>query len=253
MAEALATAEGVRVLWRGSIDSTNEEARRLAAEGERGPLWIAAAEQTAGRGRLGRGWVSPPGNLYATLLVTLSTSLGTAAQASLVAALAMADTVRSLAPAAPVRLKWPNDVLIAGEKVSGILVETLGQSPQGVILAIGCGLNLAHAPQGQRRPATSVAAHGPLVSPDQALAALAGAMQRCLGAWRLGEGFDEVRCRWLEAAGGAGERIAVDIGGARTEGAFAGLDRDGALRLLLADGSERIVRAGDVLAAPGAA
>jgi BirA family biotin operon repressor/biotin-[acetyl-CoA-carboxylase] ligase len=247
-----ATAEGVRVLWRGSIDSTNEEARRLAEGGERGPVWIAAAEQTAGRGRLGRGWVSPPGNLYATLLTTLPTTLATAAQASLVAALAMADTVRALAPAAPVQLKWPNDVLIAGEKVSGILVETLVHSPQGVTLAIGCGLNLAHAPEGQRRPATSIAAHGAVVAPGEALATLASSMRRCLVQWRLGEGFDDVRRRWLEAAGGAGERIAVDIGGARTEGAFAGLDRDGALRLLLADGSERIVRAGDVLAAPGA-
>jgi BirA family biotin operon repressor/biotin-[acetyl-CoA-carboxylase] ligase len=253
MGEDKATAGGAPVVWRESLDSTNEEARRLAAAGERGPLWIAAGEQTAGRGRLGRGWISPPGNLHATLLVTLPAPLAVAAQASLVAALAMADAVRALAPSAAVRLKWPNDVMIAGEKVSGILVETLGQGPHGVTLAIGFGLNLAQAPQGQRRPATALARHGADVSARAALDALAGAMDRALGAWALGAGFDAVRARWMEAAGGVGERIAVDVGGARTEGAFAGIDRDGALRLILADGGERIVRAGDVTAAGGAA
>jgi BirA family biotin operon repressor/biotin-[acetyl-CoA-carboxylase] ligase len=252
MDQPRSTIGNARLVWRDSIDSTNEEARRLAAGGERGPLWIAAGEQTSGRGRLGRGWISPPGNLYATFLVTLPTSLATAAQASLVAALAMADTVRALAPAATVRLKWPNDVLIAGEKVSGILVETLEQAPCGVTLAIGCGLNIAHAPEGQRRPATALVRHGSPAGPREALETLAAAMDRGLAAWRLGEGFDDIRARWMAAAGGAGERIAVDIGGSRTEGAFAGIDRDGALRLVLADGSERIVRAGDVLNASGA-
>ena len=253
MGEDKATVGGAPLVWRERLDSTNEEARRLAAAGERGPLWIVAGEQTAGRGRLGRGWISPPGNLHATLLVTLCVPLAVAAQASLVAALAMAETVRALAPQAPARLRWPNDVMIAGEKVSGILVETLGQGPEGVTLAIGFGLNLAHAPVGQRRPTTALARHGADVSPRAALGALAGAMDRGFGAWALGRGFDAVRARWMEAAGGVGERIAVDIGGERAEGAFGGIGRDGALLLILADGGERLVRAGDVTAAGGAA
>jgi len=253
MGEDKATAGGAPVVWRESLDSTNEEARKLAAAGERGPLWIAAGEQTAGRGRLGRGWISPPGNLYATLLITLPVPLAVAAQASLVAALAMADTVRTLAPHAAVRLKWPNDVLIAGEKVSGILVETLAHNAGGVVLAIGCGLNVVHAPEGQRRPATALVRFGSAAGAREALDVLAAAMDRTFAAWALGDGFDAVRARWMELAGGKGERIAVDIGGARTEGAFGGIDRDGALLLILADGSERTVRAGDVNAASGAA
>jgi BirA family biotin operon repressor/biotin-[acetyl-CoA-carboxylase] ligase len=163
----------------------------------------------------------------------------------------MADAVRALAPQASVRLKWPNDVMIGEEKVSGILVETLGQGPAGVTLAIGCGLNLVHAPEGQRRPATALARHGASVSPDAALKALAETIARGLETWANGKNFDAVRQRWMEAAGGQGETIEVDVSGRRTVGVFGGLDADGALRLTLADGTVHIVRAGDVV--PGRA
>ncbi|MFO1089610.1 MAG: biotin--[acetyl-CoA-carboxylase] ligase [Hyphomicrobiales bacterium] len=237
-----------RALWLAAVDSTNEEARRLYHSGEAGPVWIVAEEQTAGRGRLGRSWVSEPGNLYATLLVTLPVPLAVAAQASLVAALAMADAVKALAPAIPVELKWPNDVLLEGEKVSGILVETLaGGSPGGVPLAIGCGLNLAHAPEGQRRPATCIARHGVVVSPRAALAALDRTLQARFAEWAEGRGFAKSREQWMAAAGGLGAPIEIDIGGVRTAGTFLGLDAEGSLRLKLADGAERTVRAGDVV------
>lgn len=241
------SAGGHPLVWHDTIDSTNEEARRLRSGGETGPLWIAAGAQSAGRGRLGRGWVSDPGNLYATLLITLPVTLPVAAQASLVAALAMAEAVRTLAPQAPVRLKWPNDVLIGDEKVSGILVETLGQGPDGVTLAIGCGLNLVHAPEGQRRPATALARHGAAVEPLAALQVLGDAMNRGFADWANGKNFDGVRRRWMEAAGGQGETIEVDVAGRRTVGTFGGLDADGALRLTLADGTVHVVRAGDVV------
>ena len=138
------------------IDSTNLEARRLADEGERGPLWLLADEQTGGRGRLGRNWVSEPGNLYATFLIAIAEGPQAAAQVSFVAALAVHDTVTRLRPGLAARIKWPNDVLIGGAKFCGVLPEVVGTNPTRI--AIGCGVNIAHAPEGTPYPVTCLGA-----------------------------------------------------------------------------------------------
>ena len=144
----LPTGHAVRHYER--INSTNLEARRLADQGETGPLWLTAGEQTLGRGRLGRAWVSEPGNLYATFLFPTAAEQQAAAQVSFVAALAVHDMVTELRPGLSPRIKWPNDVLVGGAKFCGVLAEVVGSSPTRI--AIGCGVNVAHAPQGTPYP-----------------------------------------------------------------------------------------------------
>jgi BirA family transcriptional regulator, biotin operon repressor / biotin---[acetyl-CoA-carboxylase] ligase len=231
------------------VDSTNSEAGRLHAAGKRGPLWIMARAQAAGRGRHGRDWESPPGNLYATLLITLAVPLAHAAQLAFVASLAMRDTVSALLPlpAPAIGLKWPNDVLIAGRKVSGILVETLdGANDGGLTVAIGCGLNIVHAPAVTRTPATCLADHGAAPSAESALAELMERMDARLAQWQAGRGFAIIRDAWLAAAIGLARDLTVVLDGRMVRGCFEGLGNDGAMLLRLADGTLRSLHAGEV-------
>lgn len=230
--------DGIRLLHFGQIDSTNAEARRLAETGERGPLWIWADEQTAGRGRLGRTWVSPPGNLHATLLFSTRATADIAAQLSFVAALAVHDLAGMLRPDAPTQIKWPNDVLLDGAKFCGILLEVVATHP--TVLALGCGINIAHAPQGMPYPVTQLGAQ---FQPEPVLRIFAAMLAQRLTIWRDSEGFAAIREAWLERAGGLGrEAVAAD----GTRGLFFGLAEDGALILERSDGSRRYIRAGEV-------
>jgi BirA family biotin operon repressor/biotin-[acetyl-CoA-carboxylase] ligase len=231
------------------IDSTNAEARRRAEGGEPGPLWIAARRQTAGRGRQGRTWETAAQNLAATLLTRTDKPAAEAAQISFVAALAVADLAREYVPASLVALKWPNDVLLGGEKLSGVLIES-GPSGQGLWLAVGIGVNLASAPSIPDRPATHLAAHlkSGVVRPptlEEALAGLAKAFDRWSAVWHA-QGFGPVRQAWNEAAAGLGRPCVARPGSETVQGVAEALEEDGALRLRLADGSVRRITAGDV-------
>lgn len=227
------------------IDSTNEEARRRALGGERGPVWIRADRQGAGRGRRGRAWVSEPGNLFITGLYVLDTGASEAARLSFAAALAVADLVEEAAPGLDPRLKWPNDVLIGGRKVCGILLES-GPAPGGGLwLAVGIGVNLAHHPQDSERPATSLAAHGAKTDPAQAGERLAYHFDTWLQRWQQA-GFAPIRDAWLARAHGLGEKATARLETETVEGVFADLMPDGSLRLDLADGTRRLISAGDV-------
>ena len=229
------------------IDSTNEEARRRALGGERGPLWITARRQTAGRGRRGRAWESPDGNLMATLLIAPGVPAPEAAGLSFVAALAVHDLIAAYAPRAVVRVKWPNDVLIDGKKAAGILLESGSEAGVGVLpwLAVGIGVNLAHAPEGTPFPATFVGAHGPAPTPSEALAELAEAWETRFRVWRV-SGFAAIREAWLAVAAGLGQDIEVRLPGETLTGRFETLMPDGALSLLLPSGVRRAVTAGEV-------
>lgn len=229
------------------IDSTNEEARRRALAGERGPIWITARRQTAGRGRRGRAWESPEGNLMATLLIAPGVSAPEAAGLSFVAALAVHDLIAAYAPRSAVRVKWPNDVLIDGKKAAGILLESGSEAGIGVLpwLAVGIGVNLAHAPEGTPFPATFVGAHGAAPTPGQALAALAEAWETRFRAWRV-SGFAAIREAWLDVAAGLGQEIEVRLPGETLTGRFETLMPDGALSLLLPSGARRAITAGEV-------
>lgn len=215
--------------------STNDDLAARARDGAAEGAWLRAERQTAGKGRHGRAWQSPPGNFYASTIVRLQPGDPPAPTLALVAAVALHEVVAAHAP--QVRIKWPNDLLADGAKLSGILLER-----QGDAVIIGFGVNLAHHPQDTDRPATSLAAlAGVTTDPEAFLEMLAEAFARWIARWRS-EGIDPVRRHWLAAAHPVGAPLSTSEG----EGLFDGLDEDGALRLRLADGTLRVIHAGDV-------
>lgn len=230
-----------------AIDSTNEEARRRATAGERGPTWIWAKQQTQGRGRRGREWESPEGNLMTTLLIAPGVNASEAARLSFVAALAVHDLVATYASRSVVKVKWPNDVLVDGKKVAGILLESSGDAGVDALpwVAVGIGVNLVHAPAAAQYPATFIGAHGPAPSPAEALAALAEAWETRFRTWRV-SGFAAIREAWLAVAAGLGQPIEVRLPGETLTGRFETLMPDGALSLLLPTGARRAITAGEV-------
>jgi BirA family biotin operon repressor/biotin-[acetyl-CoA-carboxylase] ligase len=228
------------------VDSTNAEARRRAEAGDAGPVWISARRQTEGRGRRGRTWHSVEGDLAATLLTVTDRPPAEAAQISFIAALAVADVVQTWLGAEGVRLKWPNDVLVEGRKISGILVESGRRDDGRLWLAVGVGINLAHTPEDTERPATSVAeVSGRAPSPAVALELLADRFVVWSTIWR-DFGFDPVADAWTQRAYGLGEACVVRLGSETLHGVAEGLDLDGTLRLRGEDGSLRRISAGDV-------
>lgn len=212
--------------------STNSDAMRLARAGEPAPLWVIAERQTGGRGRSGRAWISEPGNLHASLMIRPVCAAAELPRLSLVAGVAAIDAIRRLDGAermSPVRLKWPNDLIIGQAKVGGILVETSAFGTD-MVAVIGLGLNLARHPAGVPE-ATSLAAHGVAIAPLDMLTYLASSMDSWLGIWNGGQGFAAIRRAWIARAGGLGERMTVHAGDRRVEGRYGGLDADGALFL----------------------
>lgn len=229
---------GEAFLHLDEIDSSNAEARRRAQAGERGPLWILADRQSAGRGRRGRTWQSVPGNFFASLLLSTDLPAARRPRLSFAAALAVHDAVAGLLAeagrdATALTLKWPNDLLLDGGKLAGILLESESER-----VIVGFGVNLVAAPAlDDRRTAALDVAIGPCAF----LARLAPAFAR----WR-GESFPLVREAWLERAMPVGSPLAVHSGDRRLPGRFAGIDEDGALLLEGADGRMERLSAGDV-------
>jgi len=203
---------------------------------------LRADRQTAGRGRIGRSWDSPPGNLYASTNVRLKAGDPPAATLALVAAVALVETLLSLAPHLPFQIKWPNDILCEGGKLSGILLERSGDA-----IIIGIGVNLCFHPVGLDRPVTSLAALGlDAPAPGYFAEDLAKSYATWLNRWRS-EGLGSMREAWTAHAHPLGTPLVVNQpDGNNIEGCFDGLAEDGALRLRLADGHIRVIHAGDV-------
>jgi len=237
-----------RLVRHERIDSTNEEAKRLAtADAPQGTL-VWAGEQTAGRGRRGRGWVSPAGNLHISLLLRPNCPPAVACQVNFAAGVALAEALADFLPAGKTAsLKWPNDVLVGGAKVSGILLEA-SAAADGMIdwLVVGVGVNVVQAPTGTPYPASSLHREGARdVTVEDLLKAFARRFQSWYERWQT-EGFEPVRTRWLGCARGLGEPIEVRLERETLHGRFADLDASGALALELADGRRRQVTAGDL-------
>src|SRR6266849_9492426 len=233
------------VVFLDFVDSTNALALRLAKAGERGPLWIVAKEQGAGRGRRGRAWISSVGNLYATLMLTDPAPAAAAPQLGFVAALALHDAAVATAPALASRLalKWPNDLLCAGRKVAGILIEGEGAP---VTVAVGIGVNCRHHPDATEFPATDFSAEGADVDAAPLFDHLAAAMQARLAQWSRGSGVVGVRAAWLARALGLGQPIRVRLSERETTGRFETIDDSGRLMLRTGTGRLEAIAAGEV-------
>jgi len=236
---------GYRLEHHASVGSTMDLARAAAEAGAAAGLVVWADEQTAGRGRQGRGWSSPPGNLYATLLLRPPGPALAGALYGFAASLALAEALTPLLGRGRVTLKWPNDLLIDGAKAAGVLLESRASAAGLEWLLLGTGVNLASAPADTPYAATSVAAAGAALAPR----ALLEHYIESFALWRNRleqEGFDGLRSAWLERAAGRGQALTARLPQETLSGIFRDLDRDGALVLELADGRRRRVTAANV-------
>jgi BirA family transcriptional regulator, biotin operon repressor / biotin---[acetyl-CoA-carboxylase] ligase len=220
----------------GSVDSTQNEAARLACEGARHGTVVVAREQTGGRGRSGRRWESPPGNLYLSVILRPGVPPGRVPELGLLAGVAVAEAVEE-AGGCRSGLKWPNDVIVRGAKISGILLENL----QGTVI-LGIGINVRAVPEGVNYPAARL---GPEIDPELVCACVLQRLEEWLGEWEQA-GFAAIRRAWLERAHPVGTQLTI-TGPEELEGRFAGLDPSGALLLETAAGLRRIVAGGVAL------
>lgn len=229
------------------MGSTNADAFDAGRAGDPGRLWITGAVQTTGRARRGRSWVSERGNLYASLLLINPGPRERLGELPMVCAVALADAVEAATGSfGLVRLKWPNDLLVEGAKISGILLESemLGDGRSAVVC--GFGVNCSHHPDPAQYRATDLSELGFRITPDHLFDRLASAMERRLDQWAGGSGFGAIRKAWLERAAGLGEMITVRLSDKTYEGVFRDLDVDGRLVLDHAGEGEMRISAGDV-------
>jgi BirA family transcriptional regulator, biotin operon repressor / biotin---[acetyl-CoA-carboxylase] ligase len=222
------------------IGSTSDEAKRLATEGAPHGTVVHADEQVAGRGRLGRTWFSPAGNLYLSVILRLNVPPERGGELSFLAALAVSDAVNGLLPKqVRATLKWPNDVLVQDGKIAGILVEQVGD-----VRILGMGLNIIEAPRNAPYKTATLVSAGGIGSVEGARDILLERLGFWLDTWTE-EGFWPIRQAWLSRAHPIGTPLRASLGGRTEEGTFAGLDEDGALLLDTDQGRKRII-AGDV-------
>ncbi len=222
------------------IGSTNDEARRLAAEGAPHGTVIHADEQATGRGRFGRTWYSPPGNLYLSVLLRPDLPPERGPELSFLAALTVADAVDALLPKhTRATLKWPNDVLVNEGKIAGILIEQV----EGAWI-IGIGLNILEEPRNAPYKTATLVGAGGLATVDGARDILLERLGVWLAFWTY-QGFEPIREAWLARAHSIGSPLRASLGGRTEEGLFGGLDADGAMLLDTPDGRKRVV-AGDI-------
>lgn len=235
-----------RLVALDEVGSTNDEARRLALAGAEDGTIVWARAQTAGRGRQGREWTSPPGNLYTSLVLRPDCPPREAVQLAFVAALGAAGMIGlHVPPLMPLRFKWPNDILLGPRKVAGILIEAEGQGDRLDFMILGLGVNLVAHPENARIPATDLRTEtGETVDAGEALEGFARHFMIWTNRW-LDAGFAPVREAWIAHAAGLGERIEVRLPNQTLAGTFADLDASGALLLDTADG-RRTIAAGDV-------
>jgi BirA family biotin operon repressor/biotin-[acetyl-CoA-carboxylase] ligase len=244
--------EGYRLLRYETIGSTNDEAKARARGGAAEGTLIWAGEQTAGRGRRGRAWLSPPGNLYLSLVLRPEAPAARAAQLGFVAALGLGDAIAALCgPPLDIRCKWPNDILAGGRKLAGMLLESEVADNAAIdFVVIGVGVNLASKPGGVEYPATSLSEEGfPGIAPEQLLQSYVRRFDFWVRIWRT-EGFAPIREAWLARAAGLGTDIRVRLERTTLFGRFLDLDDDGALVIQTAEGRRRVA-AGDVFPAVG--
>jgi BirA family biotin operon repressor/biotin-[acetyl-CoA-carboxylase] ligase len=249
-----ATKAGYGLVAFDQIGSTNAEALTRARDGERGPCWFVTTEQTAGRGRRQRAWIAPRGNLASSVLEILDVTPAIAATLGFAAGLALESAVRQVSLEAALRsggsdlsfaLKWPNDVLANGAKLTGILLEA-EQVVGGLAVVVGIGTNVVAAPTGTPTPATSLKALGIEVSAEDVFTALSDTWVEYIGIWDKGRGFSEIRRSWLARAAGLGQQVAITTGNATIDGTFDTIDDQGCMVVRTTEGRLVPITAGDV-------
>ncbi|MBC6436661.1 MAG: biotin--[acetyl-CoA-carboxylase] ligase [Rhodobacteraceae bacterium] len=242
---------GIDLVQLDVVDSTMEEAARRAPPAR--PIWIVARHQTAGRGRGGKAWQHPQGNFAATWLSPVDRSPAEVSLTSFTAALAVYDALGAYVAPERLSLKWPNDVLLDGHKVAGILLESSGFGQGMRWLAVGVGINLLEAPHPRALPdgaippislAEAGAGATPPLTPEVMLGLLAVTLEAYLKLWREA-GFDTIRRLWLGRAARLGAKIRVALPHETLSGRFQTVDADGCLVLQMAEGPRRI-SAGEV-------
>ena len=243
-----AIAAGYRLDARESVGSTNAEALAAARTGDAGRLWVVSDHQSAGKGRRNSAWQTPRGNLAATILSVVPVKPETAATLGFVAGLCLDEAVRKVAPVAPerLRLKWPNDVLLDGRKLAGILLEAEIRGDGRVAVAVGIGVNVVGAPAGLPYPAMALADLGIAVTAADLFLPLAEAWAGVAAAWDEGRGFPALRRAGLARAAGIGKPVSVRVGRDVLSGTFETIDGEGRLVIRAADGGERTISAGEV-------
>jgi BirA family biotin operon repressor/biotin-[acetyl-CoA-carboxylase] ligase len=235
-----------RVEWLASIDSTNDEAMRRARDGAREPLWIAAREQTKGRGRQGRVWQSPSGNLAASLLLIDPAPMALAPQLGFVTGVALAHAARDLLPtSATAQLKWPNDLVVAGAKLSGLLLEATQLVDGHMACVIGIGLNIESHPPDLPYAATSLRELGSEARAELALERIHAHMSVWISRWQRGENSAAIREAWMGHAAALDGRVDVQTSGGMRTGIFRGLDATGQM-ILETEAGRELIAAGDV-------
>jgi BirA family biotin operon repressor/biotin-[acetyl-CoA-carboxylase] ligase len=252
----VATQRGYRLFSFDEIGSTSTEAARAAAAGDVGDVWYASLRQTAGRGRRGRAWETPSGNLAASLLVVPDCDPSVAATLGFVAGVALNRALSDLVPDASVRhgvdgtrriaLKWPNDVLADGAKLAGILLEAQKRPDGRHAVVIGFGVNVVSAPEGLPYPAISLRGLGVEVSAEAIFAALSDSWVDAVDLWNSGRGVADVLAQWRSAAAGIGAEVAVTQDGVVVRGVFEAIDDAGRLIIRANDNSRVTISAGDV-------
>jgi len=253
---------GYRLEGFDAVGSTNALGLERAAAGERGPLWLAALQQTSGRGRRGRDWASPHGNLAASLLLANDLDPAIAASLGFVAGLSLSDALEMAAPELRMRmapdyaqdenarplfqLKWPNDVLADGAKLSGILLESSILQDGRFAVVIGIGVNVVAAPEGLPYPASSLAALGSSLKAEELFEMLSACWVQNYRLWDKGQGLPAIRDRWLEKAAGLGSDVAVRVDGRVVRGVFETIDESCRFVIRENDGTRTRIAAGDV-------
>ncbi len=239
---------GWRHLALAEVDSTNGQAMKLASSGDPGRLWITADSQSAGRARRGRWWDSKPGNLYASLLLIDPANEDEIATLPLVVSLALYEAIIAAVPelAERLKIKWPNDLLLDRKKLSGILLEAQFDEFGRTALVIGCGVNCRHFPDDPMYPATSLAATGFDLTPQDLFPYLAVSMAQQLRVWAQGRGFSIIRRDWLDRCQGLGRDIVARFPDHELAGKFVDLDVDGRLMLCDKIGQMHKISAADI-------
>ncbi len=250
-----AAAAGYGLVTFDKAGSTNVEALSYARQGAKAPCWFVTSEQTAGRGRRQRPWIAPRGNLASSVLEILDMPPAAAATLGFAAGLAIESALRQVSLETALRsagtatldfaLKWPNDVLVGGRKIVGMLLEA-EQVAGGLAVVAGIGTNVVAAPADTPTPAVSLRDLGVQVGAEDLFTALSESWVEYFGIWNGGRGFAHIRKLWLARAAGLGQPVAIRSGHAIVEGIFDTIDEQGCMLVRTAEGRLEPITAGDV-------